>query len=107
MLAGADLADAGNSFGFSGGFNTYLGNYSTGCRPLGLSRQFETCIHWIEFRIVGLGGGVIRLIVVEIFVAFALTSGDTSLGIIVGTKGDGQKKVSAVSGQKKVSGTVY
>jgi len=36
-----------------------------------------------------------------------LTSGDTSLGIIVGTKGDGQKKVSAVSGQKKVSGTVY
>ncbi len=86
MLAGADLADAGYSFGFRGGFDSHLGNYSIGIRPLWFGRQFETCVDWVEFRIVRIGVVLVWLIAIEVIVALSLASRDTRLGVIVGTE---------------------
>jgi len=85
MLASANFANAGDTFGFSSGFNAHFGNNSTRDRTLGLIAQVQAGVHRVELRIIGLGAVVVRLFVVELLVIAGLASCDASLGVIVGT----------------------
>ncbi len=87
MLASTHFANAGDTLGFSSGFDTHLGNDSARDRTLGLAAHIQAGVHRVELRIIGLGGVVIRLFAIEVLVIARLASCNPSLGVIVGTKG--------------------
>ena len=87
MLASTHFANAGDTFGFSSGFDAHLGNDSTSDRTLGLAAHIQAGVYRVELRIIGIGAVVIRLFAIKVLVIARLASGNPSLGVIVGTKG--------------------
>ncbi len=86
MLARTHFANAGDTFGFSSGFDTHLRNDCTRDRTLGLAAHIQAGVHRVELRIIGLGLSLSDF-VVELLVIAYLASCNPSLGVIVGTKG--------------------